>query len=182
MKASSLLISFLIFYLARCARSVKLRSLAPEAISGILKDFFAKQSTAVDVINFWSYKNGKVVDELLRNKCDEISIRVVFGENCCNNSLNISSFLIFDSANKFKEVLKKRRKRGRHRIYSKWIPDRQRQLSDKRKRKIDRTRGEFHVHTEEVSPESVYDDQQIQEKHDEVGKLKLLPEEVRKHS
>lgn len=123
-----------------------------------------------------------MVDELLRNKCDEISIRVVFGENCCNNSLNISSFLIFDSANKFKEVLKKRRKRGRHRIYSKWIPDRQRQLSEKRKRKIDRTRREFHVHTEEVSPESVYDDQQIQEKHDEVGKLKLLPEEIRKHS
>lgn len=106
MKSTSLSL-FLIFLHYVNTLNCNRTSLAACAISSILLEYYAKNEWKVDVINYGSGgKSEKIVDELLRNKKDLISFQVskASAENDWKNTLNISSILLFDSPENFKEI------------------------------------------------------------------------------
>lgn len=85
---------------------VNTRSLVSSAINGILLEYF-KNSAKVDLINYGiSYT---LVDGILRNKPETVSVQVLKGGTNFpwNNQLNITSIVVFDSPQNFRESIKK---------------------------------------------------------------------------
>lgn len=76
------------------------------AINGILNGYFALHSPKVDLIVYGLFqKSEKIVEKLLTIKNDAVSIKILTGSlnNRWKNKLNISSILLFDSRQNFKE-------------------------------------------------------------------------------
>lgn len=83
------------------------RSLIPEAIVGILRIYYAKNSPNVDVI-YYGEKFGysdKLCSEILRRNPEKLAINVKKGgkDKPWMNQLNTSSVLLFDSDSNFKK-------------------------------------------------------------------------------
>lgn len=105
MKVSNLFVLVSIIELADVVQSKK--SLANQAIDGILQNHFAKDVSKVDVINYG--KSDALIDGLLRNMPATITVKVSKGGKNFpwKNQLNISSIALFDSAQNFNETVKK---------------------------------------------------------------------------
>lgn len=104
------------------------------AIMNILTTYFASNSAKVDII-YQGAKFGQcamLVDELLKSVPDSISIKVTKSgsENPWSNRLNVSSLILFDSPQVFKDFSKNiewisnKRMRFKHLVYSPNLRDR----------------------------------------------------------
>ena len=98
------------------------------AINEIFVEYFAKDLAKVDIV-YYGNKTGPsedLIEEVLLHKTDSVSVQVSKGgtENAWRNQLNISSLLVFDSADIFKESFKhikwlsNKRRHYRHLVYS----------------------------------------------------------------
>jgi hypothetical protein len=77
-----------------------------EAIKGIFKDYFVPRQPHVDLI-FCGSKSETLADTLLREKPQEITIRVTKLENVKAALLNSSAIVLFDSGEHFKKYSRK---------------------------------------------------------------------------
>lgn len=104
--------------------STKSENLVLGAINSLLLEYFVNASAKVDLISYGI--SDKLIDEMLRNKPETISVQVSKGGRNFqwNNQLNISSIAVFDSAQNFKETVKNMkwlsnpRMRHKHLVYA----------------------------------------------------------------
>lgn len=102
MKALKLLIAFFVLKEIYCESYSKVDSVASYAINSILSKYFSEKSPKVDLIYFG--KRESLVTKILRNKNDSTAIKVSKSaeESPFKIRLNISSILLFDSAQTFR--------------------------------------------------------------------------------
>lgn len=92
-------------------KNIKIDWLVFNAMQELLVEFFATASAKVDVINFGKRfdHGGKLAENILRNKPDDISVQVSQFklDQAWKYQLNISSLLFFDSPQNFIALVKK---------------------------------------------------------------------------
>lgn len=85
--------------------SLQAKSFMADAVVGILKNYYAEKSPKVDLI-YYGKKFGyseTLCNEILRRKPHSVVMTVKSGENSWTRNLNISSILLFDSAENFNQ-------------------------------------------------------------------------------
>lgn len=127
MKFSRVIIILLSLFFVEGKKSDQSKSVIAEAINGILETYFVNNSPKIDLVYFGNNRqNEKLVNDILRMKPSTILMDVSEGGSKFpwKNRLNVSSILLFESAQSFKKVVKdiewlsNKEQRFAHLVYS----------------------------------------------------------------